>query len=104
MGAVYDKQKRYVEALDAYKQALEMMRQVGDRSGEATVLSNVGLVFSRLARFRDAQDAYHQALAIYRTLGERPGKYHPEQVGAFVPRAEKNGTGNCVLQAVRQYH
>ncbi|MEH2247893.1 MAG: tetratricopeptide repeat protein [Nostoc sp.] len=44
MGRVYDALGQKQKALDFYNQALPLFRAVGDRSGEATTLNNIGAV------------------------------------------------------------
>ena len=39
---VYDDLGEKQKALDYYEQALPLLRQVGDRGGEATTLNNIG--------------------------------------------------------------
>ena len=48
------------------------MRQVGDRSGEATTLNNIGGVYAALGEKRKALDFYEQALPLL-APGGRPG-------------------------------
>jgi CHAT domain-containing protein/Tfp pilus assembly protein PilF len=47
---------------------------VGDRSGEATTLSNIGLVYSDLGEKQKALDYYQQALPLRRAVGDRSGE------------------------------
>ncbi len=39
-------QGRYAEALEAYQQALAILREVGDRAGEGATLNNIGGVYA----------------------------------------------------------
>ena len=62
------------KALDFYEQALPLMRQVGDRGGEAATLNNIGMVYSALGDQRKALDFYEQALPLIRQVGDRGGE------------------------------
>ncbi len=62
IGAVYDHQGQYDQALNQYQQALVIRREIGDRAGEGTTLNNIGEVYR-------AQGQYQQAPVIARPLG-----------------------------------
>uniref|UniRef100_UPI0026025A45 CHAT domain-containing protein n=1 Tax=uncultured Nostoc sp. TaxID=340711 RepID=UPI0026025A45 len=47
---------------------------VGDRSGEATTLNNIGLVYDDLGEKQKALDFYNQALPLWRAVGDRSGE------------------------------
>ena len=47
---------------------------MGDRFGEATTLSSIGLVYSDLGEKQKALDYYNQALALERAVGNRAGE------------------------------
>jgi tetratricopeptide (TPR) repeat protein len=59
------------KALDYYKQALTIMRQVGDRLGEATTLNNIGSVYDDLGDKQKALEHYNLALPISREFRDR---------------------------------
>ena len=66
-GNSYYQQEQYSKALDYYRQALPIRREVGDRLGEATTLSNMGLAYHHLpavsGQISDAQvEAFRTAL------------------------------------------
>ena len=67
------------KALDYYEQALPLIRQVGDRAGEATTLNNIGGVYAALGDKRKALDYYEQALPLRRQVGDRGGEDDPQQ-------------------------
>jgi len=62
------------KALDYYQQALPLRRAVGDRSGEAITLNNIGRVYDALGEKQKALDNYQQALPIMRAVGNRTGE------------------------------
>ncbi|MEM7714418.1 MAG: CHAT domain-containing tetratricopeptide repeat protein, partial [Cyanobacteria bacterium P01_A01_bin.68] len=62
------------KALSFYNEALTLHRAVGDRSGEATTLNNIGLVYSDLGEPQKALSYYNQALPLDRALSDRGGE------------------------------
>jgi CHAT domain-containing protein len=71
---VYDALGQKQKALDFYNQALPLWRAVGDRSGEATTLNNIGRVYDDLGQKQKALDFYNQALPLWRAVGDRTGE------------------------------
>jgi CHAT domain-containing protein/Tfp pilus assembly protein PilF len=71
---VYDDLGEKQKALDYYRQALPISRQVGDRFGEATTLNNIGHVYDDLGERHKALDYCNQALPIIRQVGDRFGE------------------------------
>ena len=47
---------------------------MGDRTGEATTLNNIGLVYNDLGEKQQALDYYTQALPLQRAVGDRAGE------------------------------
>jgi hypothetical protein len=62
------------KALEYFNQALPIRRAVGDRSGEANTLNNIGGVYSTLDENQKALDFYNQALPLRRAVGDRSGE------------------------------
>jgi CHAT domain-containing protein/Tfp pilus assembly protein PilF len=62
------------KALDYYSQSLPLSRAVGDRSGEATTLTNIGLLYSHLGEKQKALEYYSQSLPLFRAVGDRSGE------------------------------
>ena len=50
-------------------QALRILREMGDLSGEADVLNHLGALVSRQGRVDEAVTYYEQALALYNAAG-----------------------------------
>src|SRR5215475_9775885 len=61
-------------ALDDYRQALPICREVGDRAGEAATLTNIGAVYDGRGDGGSALRHYQQALPICREVGDRAGE------------------------------
>ena len=61
-------------ALDYFEQALPILREVGDRAGEAVTLNNIGAVYDGLGDRQRALEYYGQALPIMREVGDRAGE------------------------------
>ncbi|MCK4600418.1 tetratricopeptide repeat protein [Candidatus Bipolaricaulota bacterium] len=64
----------YEEALNYYKQALVISREVGHRAGEGTTLNNIGLVYCGQGQYDQALEYCKQALVIFREVGDRAGE------------------------------
>ena len=62
------------QALDYFKQALALLREVGDRGGEGSTLNNIGHVYNDLGNKQQALDYYQQALALLLLVGDRGGE------------------------------
>ena len=82
LGGLYRQVERLDEALRYYQQALEMFEMIGDRSGVAAALGNLGhlhhaalaeLVGTSAARFKEALAAFSRSHAIYQELGDQRG-------------------------------
>ena len=54
------------KALEKYNEALPIFQAVGDRSGEANTLRNIGSVYDSLGEIQKALESYNDALPIYR--------------------------------------
>src|SRR4029077_497241 len=55
-------------------QALPLERAVGDKSGEALTLNNLGVVYADLGEKRKALEFYNQALPLRREIGDKSGE------------------------------
>ncbi len=66
-------------ATEAYNQALQLYREVGDRLGEANTLRAIGDVLQFLNQSREALQRYDAALALYRDVGDRLGEAYTLQ-------------------------
>ena len=61
----------YDQALEDFRQALVISRDVGNREGEGRTLNNIGLVYHRQGLYDQALENYRQVLLIARELGLR---------------------------------
>ena len=59
----------YPAAAASHQQALKLLRNAGDRLGQAETLNCLGELSSRTAASRQARDHHAQALAIAREIG-----------------------------------
>jgi len=65
---------RYAEAVDAYRDALDLARRAGWAEGESAALGNLGAVHRTLGRLAEAADYFAQALAIDQRIGWHAGQ------------------------------
>ncbi|GAB2510801.1 ATP-binding protein [Nocardia heshunensis] len=61
-------------ALQLHQRAATVANQLGDTSGEATALDNLGFVHMRLGNYSESTSLHAQALAIYRQVHNRLGE------------------------------
>jgi tetratricopeptide (TPR) repeat protein/transcriptional regulator with XRE-family HTH domain len=64
----------FLEAITIYRHALDAARSAGDRAGEATALTQIGVIYWEQSRLQQAYDHYRQALALFRAEGDRAGE------------------------------
>ena len=62
------------KAIEYYKQALAISKEIGDRRGEGNRLGNLGLAFSHFGEVEKAIEYYEQALAISKEIDDRRGE------------------------------
>ncbi|MGD1936558.1 MAG: CHAT domain-containing protein [Cyanophyceae cyanobacterium] len=58
-------------AIQEWKAALQLFRNLGDRAGEADTLSNLGLIYETQGKYRQAIIHQESALALHLLLGDR---------------------------------
>jgi tetratricopeptide (TPR) repeat protein len=74
IGLVYAALGETRKAIEQYKQALLIQREIGDRGGESKTLGNLGNAYFVLNGPRHAIAFYKRQLLIDRELGDRPGE------------------------------
>ena len=74
MALVYQSTGQPGKALALYEQALPIMREVGDRAGEATTLNNMAGVYQSTGQPGKALVLLEQALPIRQEVGDRAGE------------------------------
>jgi tetratricopeptide (TPR) repeat protein len=70
LGLVYDRHKRYDQAIESYERALQISRNYGYRKEEGDILGNIGLMYRKQEKFDDALKMHQQALTISRELDD----------------------------------
>ena len=103
MGNLYSDLRRFEDAEEAYKEALEIYRELAEKRPDAylpylaTTQNNLAVLYSNLRRFEDAEEAYKEALEIYRELAEKnPDAYLPDLA------MTQNNLGN-LYRALRRF-
>ncbi|MDQ1253582.1 MAG: hypothetical protein QG646_2754 [Euryarchaeota archaeon] len=74
LGNAYIYLSEPLKAIEYYKQALKISREIGDRRGEGNALGNLGLAYSDLGELNKAIEYYKQALKIFRETRDRRGE------------------------------
>jgi CHAT domain-containing protein len=59
------------KAIEQYGEALRLMREAGDRRGEAMALTNIGSIYNLLGEPQKALENLNQALTVWRAIGDR---------------------------------
>lgn len=67
-------QNKYQEALEIFQEVLIIIRQIGDKAGEATTLYNIGQAYHNLERDSKALEFYQQVLEIYQEIDDKAGE------------------------------
>ena len=73
-GKMYFDLREKQNALDCFKRALALEREVGNRVVETAILNNIGATYADLGENEKALDFYGQALAPERATGNRRGE------------------------------
>ena len=59
------------KAIERYGEALRLMKEAGDRRGEAMTLTNIGSLYNFLSEPRNAVEPLDQALTLWRAISDR---------------------------------
>ena len=77
LGLLYSDLKRFEEAHEAYREALDIRKKLADKNPDvylpdlATTQNNLGILYWNLKKFEEAQEAYREALKIYKKLADK---------------------------------
>jgi tetratricopeptide (TPR) repeat protein len=71
IGWLYSKLGEHQHALAYCRQALNRMRELGNRAGEAETLASLGHAHHQLGHHAEAIDCYLRALDLFREVGDR---------------------------------
>ena len=69
----FNRRTYWVDWVETHQIALASVRQLGDLSGEALVLNNLGMAYAR-RRMAEAAGYFEQALEIRSQIGDQPGE------------------------------
>jgi tetratricopeptide (TPR) repeat protein len=67
----YSDLRRLDEAIDCYRQALPIFREVGEPHFAGGVLNNIGDTYRALGRLNEAIDSLEEALKVHREIRDR---------------------------------
>jgi adenylate cyclase len=71
---LYSRENNLLDALDAYRQQIGLMRQVGNRRHEGLTLLNIGTMLVNLGELSDGNAHLLDAFKILHQIGERAGE------------------------------
>lgn len=69
--ARFQKPAKRQEAIKKYEEAIGLFRAAGERSGEASALTNIGVVYNQLGERLKALEYLNQALSLHKLLGDQ---------------------------------
>ncbi len=64
----------YDEALEKYEEALEIKKRIGDVSGEAISLHQIGMIYQERGLYDEALEKYEESLEITKRIGDVSGE------------------------------
>jgi DNA-binding SARP family transcriptional activator len=99
---------RYAEALAVASHGLAAAQQIGDRSAEAHLRTNLGSLHRLLGEYRTATDFHVRALALHRRTGDRHGQARTlsnlgivlERVGDLTTAVDRHREALALCRAV----
>ena len=100
LGAVYERQQKFLRFIDMYAQALPIARELGDRLYEARSLNGIGWGWYKLGEHRKALEYYQPALTIRQSLGI--GRELARTLAPMALIYTELGEANLALDAYRQ--
>ncbi|GAA4898565.1 DNA-binding SARP family transcriptional activator [Stackebrandtia albiflava] len=95
---------QYTAATDAYREAVRLCREHGDRAGEALNHNNIGIVFAELGEEEDARAAFRLAVEMSAGAGPTRGLYGLclSNLLALTVRGERFETARKLLAEARE--
>ena len=70
-GQIFLMISEFKSAIDSFKQALSIAREIGDKQKEGIWLGSLGNAYQNLGDYQKAIDNYEQALSIAREIGDK---------------------------------
>jgi len=80
LGLIYQQQRKYPQALDAFRRALSNMPDSPDPHQKAVCLANIASVLEELGQYPQAIDALQQTLEILRAVGHPQASVYQEKI------------------------
>jgi tetratricopeptide (TPR) repeat protein len=104
LGNVYRKLGRHAEAINHHRQALTLIREVGDRGAECEILNNLGDAHLATGQNELAITCHQQALALVEDLDQRHELAHAhEGIGHALHPNDANGARDHWRRALEIY-
>ncbi|HDN25777.1 MAG TPA: tetratricopeptide repeat protein, partial [Thioploca sp.] len=79
---------QYPKALDYFKQALAIAKEIGDKRGIGNNLTNIGVVYENFGEYQKAKEAFQESMAIHIAIGS--GELWKTQRGLASAEAKLN--------------
>jgi tetratricopeptide (TPR) repeat protein len=87
---------KYDEALVKYEESLEILKRIGDVSGEAKSLHQIGNIYYYKGSYDDALSKYEESLEIFKRIGDVSGEAN--SLGQIGMTYEKKGSYDAALK------
>ncbi len=73
IGYIYKHQGKVVEAIHFYEKAMEILKSIGNKRGEAVAYNNIGTIFQQQGNFKKSLEYFKKSLIIKEGIGEMEG-------------------------------
>ena len=73
LGMIHYLRGEYDEALEKYKQSMEIDKRIGNQLGIATALNNIAIILMNKGEYDEALEKYRQSMEIKKKLGDQRG-------------------------------
>ena len=74
LGIQQSTQYQYQEALETFRQALVIYKQIGNKEIEGAILFRIGTTYQDLGQYPQALEFYEQGLTIFKAIGDKQGE------------------------------
>jgi tetratricopeptide (TPR) repeat protein len=96
----------YEEAAESFEKARDLYKTIGDQTGEAEMLNNLGAVHTHEERWKEAREAFEKAAEIFVASGDEDG--HAQTLGNLGTMYRYQGDSDTAVaylkQAIELFH
>jgi PAS domain S-box-containing protein len=74
IGSAYNRKSDYENAYNAYLEAIELARNVGDSNAVANAYLSIGMIHSKKGEYNNTLDYYYKSASIYEAIDNKHGR------------------------------